>query len=109
MTLQIQQGTAVVDLNLEQLVRLQGDLGIVPIEPAPEPKPDLALKRLDEGDSTHFYFGLTSQDGAWEVRRQNRLTSVLEAALPEDNSSLDQAWEQRTALSYRVISAKQGI
>ena len=106
MTIQIQQGTAVVDLSFEQLTRLQGDLGIVQIAPTPEPEPDLALKRLDETDAEYFYFGLSNGEESWEVRRQSRETSVLEVALPEDNRSLEEAWDKRTMLSYQVLSAR---
>ncbi len=58
---------------------------------------------IDDADSIYFYFGWTTVNGGWMVRRQVRLTALTSDATVANNSgvtNITDAWTTRASLTY---------
>ena len=63
------------------------------------PTPD----NIDESDSTNFYFGWSSVNSGWLVRKQDRLSSLTTNATIANNGAIPDlatAWSSRLTLTY---------
>lgn len=59
------------------------------------PQPDIS----DDTSSGYFYWGWDDIEGSWLIRRQTRVSSILESS-NSGYASLSQAWGNRETLTY---------